>query len=304
MTGDQHHSGLDELSQRPQVLDGAAADSPRLRPYQGSPASVPQNGALPIAPEQAAPAYSAWHSAPATPPEPFYPASPYSAPPYSASPYSAPPQSAAQQNGNGYPSLGNEASATAAGVSTAPPSTGMDPFHAAAAASAADADSALASGLQRALNAVRSTIPLVQRLLPFFEGNIATAATALTALVAPQPTVQHIHHPPAPVPAPVLPPVKVDLEPIERGLAEVRTTHRELRTQVAEQTTAIKRFEDQLDHVREATDRNTLEQQELVEDLRTVGSRLSTFAIIGLILLVLSLLVNTFLIVQMQHILR
>ena len=87
-------------------------------------------------------------------------------------------------------------------------------------------------------------------------------------------------------------------------LVEVRTAHRELRTQVAEQTTAIKRFEGQLEHVREATDRNTLEQQELVEDLRTVGSRVSTFAIIGLVLLVLSLLVNTFLIVQMQHILR
>jgi hypothetical protein len=135
---------------------------------------------------------------------------------------------------------------------------------------------------------VRSAIPMVQKLLPLIDGNFATA---VGALMAPQ------HHP-----AP--PPVQVDLEPVERGLAEVRNSNRELRTQVAEQGATLKRVEDQLDRVREATDRNTLEQQELVEDLRTVGSRISTFAIIGLVLLLISLGLNGYLIYQLQHILR
>ena len=135
---------------------------------------------------------------------------------------------------------------------------------------------------------VRSAIPVVQKLLPLLDGNFATT---MGALMAPQ------HHP-----AP--PPVQVDLEPVERGLAEVRNSNRELRTQVAEQGVTLKRVEDQLDRVREATDRNTLEQQELVEDLRAVGSRIGTFAIIGLTLLLISLGLNGYLIYQLQHILR
>jgi septal ring factor EnvC (AmiA/AmiB activator) len=144
------------------------------------------------------------------------------------------------------------------------------------------------SGLQRALDAMRSAIPMVQKLLPLIDGNFATA---VSALMAPQ------HHQ-------AQPPVQVDLEPVERGLAEVRNSNRELRTQVQEQGTTLKRVEDQLDRVREATDRNTLEQQELVEDLRAVGNRISTFAIIGVVLLLVSLALNGYLIFQLQHILR
>ena len=143
------------------------------------------------------------------------------------------------------------------------------------------------SGLHRALNAISSTIPFVQRLLPLLEGSLGNA---LGALIAPQP------------PAP--PPVQIDMEPVERGLAEVRNSNRELRTQVQEQGTTLKRVEDQLERVREATDRNTLEQQELVEDLRAVGSRISTFAIIGVVLLVLSLGLNIYFLIELQHILR
>lgn len=137
---------------------------------------------------------------------------------------------------------------------------------------------------------MRSAIPIVQRLLPLLDGNFATV---LSSLVSQQP-----HHPPPP------PPVRVDLEPINRGLAEVRDSQRELKTQLQDQGTSLKRVEDHLERVREATDRNTLEQQELVEDLRSVGSRLSLFAIIGLILLVISMGLNVFFLVQLQHILR
>jgi hypothetical protein len=148
------------------------------------------------------------------------------------------------------------------------------------------------TGLHRVLNAVRSTLPLVQRLLPLLDGNFATA---IGALVAPQ-----LGHHPVPLP----PPVTVDLEPVERGLAELRASQRDLRGQVLEQNVSLQRVEDQLERVREATDRNTLEQQELVEDLRSVGSRVSNLAIIGLVLLGLSVAVNVYFLVQLQHILR
>ncbi len=144
------------------------------------------------------------------------------------------------------------------------------------------------SGLQKALSAVRAALPVVQKLLPLLEGNVAQV---LNALMTPHPGHQ-------------APPVKVNLEPVERGLAEVRTSNRELRTQVQEQGVGLKRVEDQLERVREATDRNTLEQQELVEDMRSVGSRMNVLVILGLILIVISLGVNVFFLVELQHILR
>jgi len=281
MASDPIHPGLGELGQRLQALSDPAPEPPRLRPYQGS---QPQQ-------TTAAPPYTDWRTAAPAHPEPF------------PAPGAA---DAAKAASNGYTHVPGMSSAAAPAAEAQPQPQ------------AAPVDPAIPSGLQRVINTVRQTLPLVQRLLPVLEGNIATAATAITALVAPQPSVQHIHHPPPAPPAPAPVPAQVDLEPLERGLGEVerslgeversltevRATHRELRTQVVEHVSALKRVEDQLDHVREATDRNTLEQQELVEDLRAVGGRVNTFALIGLILLVLSLLVNAFLVFQLQRILH
>jgi hypothetical protein len=77
--------------------------------------------------------------------------------------------------------------------------------------------------------------------------------------------------------------------------------HRQLRNQVVEQNSSLKRVEDQLEMVREATDRNTLEQQELLEDLKGVGNKLNLFAIIAMGLLAVSVLLN---IILYLHILR
>jgi hypothetical protein len=145
--------------------------------------------------------------------------------------------------------------------------------------------------------AVRTALPFIQKLLPLLDGNFATTVTALLA-----PPQSQYHPPPPP------PPVKIDLEPVSQSLAELRTElqsgQRELRSQVAEQVTALKRVEDQLERVREATDRNTLEQQEMVEDLRSVGNRVSTLAIVGVLLLAISLGLNVYFLIQLQHILR
>jgi len=53
--------------------------------------------------------------------------------------------------------------------------------------------------------------------------------------------------------------------------------------------------------VREATDRNTLEQQELLEDLKAVSNKMNTLAFIALGLLVVSVGLN---IILYLHILR
>jgi hypothetical protein len=132
------------------------------------------------------------------------------------------------------------------------------------------------SGIARAVSALRSALPYVQKMLPLLDGNIATA---VVNMLTP-------HHHPAPPPPPV------DLAPIEDGLMELQAAHKELRDQVVENNTSLKRVEDQLEMVREATDRNTLEQQELLEDLKVVGSKFNVFALVVLGLLAISVLIN------------
>jgi hypothetical protein len=142
------------------------------------------------------------------------------------------------------------------------------------------------TGLARAVNAVRAALPLVQRLLPLLDGNIATA---LVNLFTPHP-----HAAP--------PPPKVDLAPLENSLTELQTQHRSLRDQVTEQSASLKRVEDQLEMVREATDRNTLEQQELLEDLKTFSNKAKVVAVLTVGLLAISLLVNVVLLVHMKSV--
>jgi hypothetical protein len=141
------------------------------------------------------------------------------------------------------------------------------------------------SGVQRVINAVRAALPYVQRILPLLDGNIGTA---MGNMLAP-----HHHAPPPPPP--------VNLAPLEDSLANLQAQQRELRDQVVEQNSSLKRVEDQLEMVREATDRNTLEQQELLEDLKVVGNKVNLFAVIALVLLAVSVIVN---VVLYLHILK
>ena len=293
---DPQNFGLGELGQRVQAM-GNPAPEPRLRPYQGGGGTAASGSNTRPTPPREIPSHDlqAWDnekpiaSAPASsPPYPSLPGS-YAPPVIPASPEPYPPLGPAATSFNGT----SNGSAASSATGTTPPGPSANQQ---AALPPPEDSNVPKSGLQRAVDAVRSAIPLVQKLLPLLDSNFATT---IGALVAPQMG----HHPPPSPPVPVQQ-VHVDLEPVERGLAEVRTGHRELRSQVAEQGTSLKRVEDQLDRVREATDRNTLEQQELVEDLRAVGGRISTFAIIGLVLLAVSLGLNIYFLVQLQHILR
>jgi len=149
----------------------------------------------------------------------------------------------------------------------------------------------LPTSVQRVVNAVRASLPFIQRILPLLDGNIGTAVSNLMAPPAP------IHRPAPPPPPPV------DLAPLEEGISTLQTQHRELRSQIADQNTSLKRVEDQLEMVREATDRNTLEQQELLEDLKNVGNKVNIFAMVALLLLVVSVMVNVILYLHIKRVL-
>ncbi|MGA2571172.1 MAG: hypothetical protein ABSF23_11690 [Terracidiphilus sp.] len=145
------------------------------------------------------------------------------------------------------------------------------------------------SALHRAINVARTLIPVVQRLLPLIDGNVGTV---ISNFIAPRP------HPPAPPPQP-----KVDLTPLEDSLNEIQAQHRNLRDQLAEQNTSLKRVEDQLEMVREATDRNTLEQQELLEDLKSFSTKIKVAAIIALSLVGIGIVLNVILFLHIQRVL-
>lgn len=141
------------------------------------------------------------------------------------------------------------------------------------------------SAMQRAMNILKQAAPFVAKLLPLIDGNVTTA---VSNLLSPRPHVQ---------------PVSVDLTPVHNQLSEMQMQQNDLRTSVQEQTTSIKRVEDQLELVREATDRNTLEQQEFIEDLKAVSHKVSLIAVGLSILLVLSVVVNLILYVYIRRVL-
>jgi len=143
-----------------------------------------------------------------------------------------------------------------------------------------------ASGMQWMTSIMKQAVPFVQKLLPLLDGQVATAVANFLAA--------RPHTPPAP---------RVDLQPLENGLADLQIQHANIKDQLSDQNAALKRVQDHLDMVREATDRNTLEQQELIEDLKTISGRMNRLAMLFLVLLVLSVLVNISLFLHIQRVL-
>jgi len=143
------------------------------------------------------------------------------------------------------------------------------------------------STMQRVMGMLKRAGPIAQRLLPLIDGNIGTVLSSFMAQ-------QQNALPPAP---------PVDLAPLDDKLTDLQLQHRDLRDQVKEQNTSIKRVEDQLEMVREATDRNTLEQQELIEDLKSVGNRVKLFGLLLFGLLILSVLFNVVLFLHIRRVL-
>jgi hypothetical protein len=142
-------------------------------------------------------------------------------------------------------------------------------------------------------------MPFVQRVLPLLDGNVGTA---VSNFLVPHPQAHQQAAPPPPPPPVNLAPIEKALGIVADGLGSVQAQQRELRGQFAEQTTSLKRVDDQLQQVREATDRNTLEQQELLNDLKSVGKKINLFAYLGLSLLGLSVILNVILFLHIYHV--
>jgi hypothetical protein len=111
---------------------------------------------------------------------------------------------------------------------------------------------------QRAAGALHMALHVGQRFLPPPYDNIASTVSKLLGA--------HLQPPP---PAP-----PVNLAPMEDGLAELQAEHRDLHSQVREQNAALKRVEDQLEIVSQATDSNAVAQQEQSAVLKRVEDQL------------------------------
>ena len=140
------------------------------------------------------------------------------------------------------------------------------------------------SGFQRVVDMARVVMPLAQKLLPLLEGNVASA---VSNVLAPRPQTSH----------------PVDLAPIEDALVKMHAEHRAMRGKLEEQNSSLQRVADQLDKVKEATDRNTLEQQELMDDLHRMRKKIMIYAWVGLGLLVAAIAANVFVFLRIQRIL-
>jgi t-SNARE complex subunit (syntaxin) len=135
------------------------------------------------------------------------------------------------------------------------------------------------------MSALRLALPFVQRILPLLDGNIVTAVSNILG------------------PHPQTAPHATSLVHVEDGLSDLQRQHQDLREQIVEQNSSLKRVEDQLEMVREATDRNTLEQQELIEDLKGVGNKVNLLAFAALCLLAVSIIVNVVLYLHIERVL-
>ena len=135
------------------------------------------------------------------------------------------------------------------------------------------------SAMQRAMGILKQAAPYVARLLPLIEGNLGAA---IGNLLSGRP-----HNAPTQV--------TVDLAPVKNQLSDLQAQQTELRSTMQEQTAGLKRVEGQLELVREATDRNTLEQQELMGDLKTMGQKVNRVALGLSILLLASIVINLYL---------
>lgn len=159
---------------------------------------------------------------------------------------------------------------------------------------------AAGGNFQKAIHAFQVAVPFLQKLLPLFDGQIAAAVSSILPSRAPAAVPAETHES-ALVPARKA--VAVDLTQIEDRIDRLQMAHGELCKQISVQNTSLKHVEDHLDMVREATDRNTLEQQELMEDIKNVTSKVNLVTLVVLAMLLGSLLLNLILYLHLQRVL-
>jgi hypothetical protein len=134
------------------------------------------------------------------------------------------------------------------------------------------------TGFQRTASAIRTMLPLLQKMLPLLDGNVASVVANLLAprLLAPQ----------------------VDMHPIEAGLARLREDLAAIDAKNAEHDASLKRIGDQLETMKDALESAALEQQETMQQVGTVQKRILVFSLVGLSLLVITVALDVVLFVR------
>jgi hypothetical protein len=144
-----------------------------------------------------------------------------------------------------------------------------------------------ASSMQKTLQSLQAVLPLLPKLLPLLDGNILGA---IMAMVAPGPQAHPAQKP-------------VDLSPVEGGLADLKTQQQELRGQIQAQDSVMKKMAEQLENVREATDRNTREQEDLIDELKANSRKTNIVAFLAFVLLSASIAMNVVLYLEIHRLL-
>jgi len=139
-----------------------------------------------------------------------------------------------------------------------------------------------ASAFAWAIGAARVVLPVVQKMLPLLEGNVASAAANLLT----------------PTPRPV------DLEPVKSAIGKVQADQRILRGQLSDQRESLISMEQELSSVKDGIDRSAAQLRELAEDQLKLRQRLTRLMWMVFILLTLSIAFTTLVCIRLAYILR
>ncbi|SRR6266568_1117135 len=138
------------------------------------------------------------------------------------------------------------------------------------------------SVFERAIGAARAVLPIVQKILPLLDGNVASAAANF---IAPQ------HR-------------AVDLDPIKTAIGKLQTDVRVLRGQVSDYRTSLKTVEEDLAAVKETLERNSLEQRGLMEGMLNFKRRINRLAWLLLVMVILSIAFTALVSVRLAYLLH
>jgi len=139
------------------------------------------------------------------------------------------------------------------------------------------------SKLERAMSVAKTVLPLVGKMLPLLEGNVAGAAANLLAN-------RQMH--------------EVDLKPLEESIARLQADHRALAFHSNEQKRAIQRLEDDFAALQDSVQKHAADQAELIEHVAKLAKRTSSFMRLVTILLVVSILFTALLCVRIAYLIR
>lgn len=140
------------------------------------------------------------------------------------------------------------------------------------------------STLEKTVGVLRTILPLAQKVLPLIDGQIGTV---VSNLMGPQALPRQFAQ---------------TLLPLQEGLAQLERQHVELRTQLAGQSTALKRIDEQLETVRNLIEETAEEQRNLTESLEKMRRKVNLVAIAGLVFLAAVVTLNVVLLVHFRRV--